>query len=63
MAEEDGEYVQNGDVLEWHWNKGHEPKVDVPKGEFDPRAVPEPEKPKAETKPTPKAAQTNSKGK
>jgi hypothetical protein len=56
MPEEDGYYEQVGDVQEWRWKKGHEPKVDVPEGEFDPRAVPEPE-------PKPKAAQTKPKAK
>jgi hypothetical protein len=57
---EDGYYVQNGDVLEWRWNKGHEPKVDVPKGEFDPRSADvvetevAPPKPKRMQKPTAK---------
>ena len=48
---EEGYYVQSGDVLEWRWNKGKEPKLEVPKGEFDPRSADEPEpKPKPPAK-------------
>ena len=52
-----GEYVRVGDVSEWRWDKGEEPVVKVPKGEFDPRepkvqpkAEPEAEEPKKAAK-------------
>jgi len=43
---DEGEYVKVGDAWEWHWNTGHEPKVEAP--DFDPRE-PKAEKAKAQT--------------
>lgn len=39
---DEGHYEQVGDIQEWRWNKGHEPKSSVPVGEFDPRSAPAP---------------------
>lgn len=56
MDADNGHYEKVGDAYEWKWDEGHEPKVKVPEGEFDPRdPKPEPEpKPKV-TEPKPKA--------
>ena len=50
MADEDGYYEQVGDVQEWRWHKGKEPKVNVPEGEFDPRSADKAEPEKAAPK-------------
>lgn len=49
MMSDHGHYETVGDVQEWVWDKGHEPRPTVPEGEFDPRDPAEPKSaPKAE---------------
>jgi len=51
MAEE-GRYEKVGDIYEWRWNSGHEPKPFYGvKPEFDPTAAPDPEVPVVEAEP------------
>jgi hypothetical protein len=47
---EEGEYVPNGDVMEWHWNPGYEPtKFGGIEPDFDPTSAPLPEPSVAES--------------
>jgi hypothetical protein len=47
-----GEYVKNGDVYEWQWGKGEEPKkFGGTEPDFDPTSAPAPEEAPAERVP------------
>jgi len=52
MEDQSGEYVQKGDVFEWQWAKGSEPKkFGGTEPEFDPTTAPAPAESPAERVP------------